>query len=121
MKFWAIPSWNGDFRIEPDLDDADRSILSVTKPTLAEIGVLERFEKKAVAAGWTEAAKLSEREKTVLVAPVETVGAALLKVLGLSKRKGILTAFAFAKGQVKTTEIVNEDALPKWARARREE
>lgn len=121
MKFWAIPSWSGDFRIEPDPDDAGRSILSVTKPTVAETEALKRFEKKAVAAGWTEAAKIHEREKTVLVAPVEVVGAAMMKVLGLSRRKGILTAFAFADGKVKTTEIVDEAELPKWARVQREE
>lgn len=50
MKRWYFPSWSGDFRLEAD--GVDQCILTVVKPTPAELDKLDAFLKVARKKDW---------------------------------------------------------------------
>ena len=112
--FLAFPSFSGDFRLSPDKEaPTERCVLTVKDPTPGEVETLKRFEKAAVKKGWTDLARLHERESTVLVAPYQEAGGVLLKILGLDSRGSIL-AIAFENGKPKVEELIDPESLPAW-------
>ena len=113
MKFWAIPSWNGDIRFTPNGDES--TLVSVVKPTLVETEAMKRFNKIAIKKGWTEVTNMHEKESIAVAAGFQLVGNEFLKLMKM-KRKGVLTAVAFEGGKVQVTEVVDDDKLPVWAR-----
>lgn len=111
---WFIPSWNGDFRFEPNGEGASK--LVVEKPTPLELEALTRWLKVAAKEKWVEnkATKASDIKDSLSVnAPVPTAAAAMAKILN-HKRAGVITAFRFADGKIEVTEAI--DDLPRWAR-----
>lgn len=111
---YYIPSFCGDFRIEPDPEaPAERTRLSVVTPTALERVALQKLETLFVKRGWTEASKLADRESTVLVAPMATVAASAAKLLGASV-SGSLTALRMGDGKVSVQQDLEGDQLASW-------
>lgn len=107
---WFIPSWNGDFRLEPSTDDKDKTSVRVFKPTVAESRIIGDLGAKAVEEGWLEKAVLDValdrkigdgwEDIFTLAAPLEKVGPVMAKIV----RPGpaVLTAMAFKDGKIET-------------------
>jgi len=102
MSWWAIPSWNGDFRLNATGDDTCE--LVVTDPTPHERDVLGRFLARAKKKKWTTTGELGDdRQQTIaLAAPVEDVGAVLVKLAKPADRT--LTAVKFEDGKLEIAE-----------------
>ena len=119
MRFWAIPSWAGDFRFE-EKDGA--LLLTVKDPTAGEQEALRRWTKVAEKRGWVTAASAGTLRQGISVEmrlePDVTLADAAAEMARLLnyKRAGVITAFAFADGQVRVTEALGAEKLPKWAR-----
>jgi hypothetical protein len=105
VKFWAIPSWNGDFRLTPG-DDAATSKLLIMAPTPHEMQLLAAFMTAARKKKWTKE-KLSEDDALdtrtiVLDAPLAKVGPVLVKITKPADRT--LTAVSFKDGKLEVAE-----------------
>ena len=122
MRYWAIPSFSGDFRFESK-DEGKSCSLVVEKPTAAEAEALSRWSKKALKAGWLKEAQAEmlnqggSQELYLAGVPLTDAAAEMAKLLHY-KRAGVITAFAFADGTVKVTEALGADQLPKWAKGK---
>jgi hypothetical protein len=113
---WHIPSWNGDFRFEECSEGTVR--LAVERPTPAELEAIRRWAAIAKRKGWLP--KDFELDPLAPYAPIEgieapltDVAAPMAKLLGHGK-VGQITALAFEGGKVKVTEVIGEEALPRW-------
>jgi hypothetical protein len=107
MKRWFFPSWSGDFRLE---EDGDKSILTVIKPTPAEIDKLDIFLEKAREKKWVRQhiGFIPDGEiKIEVAASVQDAG----KMFIGEKPKGKLTAIRSEDGKV--TAIWDEKGLDK--------
>ena len=51
---WFIPSFSGDFRLDPIDGQPDRSVLTILKPTLGEAEILQKFFAYARKKAWTD-------------------------------------------------------------------
>jgi hypothetical protein len=105
VRFWAIPAWNGDFRLTPGDDEATSKLL-VMAPTPHEMQLLATFMKMARKKKWTKET-LSEDDAIdtrtiVLGAPLSKVGPVLVKITKPAHRT--LTAVAFKNGQLEVAE-----------------
>ena len=105
MKWWAIPAWNGDFRLTPG-DDDQTSKLLVMAPTPHEMQLLAAFMKMARKKKWTRE-RLSEDDaidtRTIILgAPLSKVGPVLVKITKPTDRT--LTAVSFKNGQLEVAE-----------------
>ena len=105
MRWWAIPAWNGDFRLTPGDDDATSKLL-VMAPTPHEMQLLAAFMTVARKKKWTKE-KLAEDDAIdtrtiVLGAPLDKVGPALVKIAKPADRT--LTAVSFKDGKLEVAE-----------------
>ena len=105
---WYIPSWNGDLRLEPS-EDGKLTKLTIVKPTLAEIAVVNDMgkafeEKKWLSAPWETVVKKRFFCTTTIIinAPLEEVGLVATPIMRPGKQ--VLTAIRFKGGNV---EVVN--------------
>ncbi|MFI5296561.1 MAG: hypothetical protein ACHREM_00565 [Polyangiales bacterium] len=115
---WYIPSWNGDFRVVADDGNAERSVLEVVNPTLAERATLDKALAEMKKRGWVgDGAALDKPKLTSFLkrvtgrakkewsfsidASVERVGAVLAEIA----RPGpaVLTAVHYCDGRIVTT------------------
>lgn len=108
---WYMPSFSGDFRLEPLEGNADHSVLIIHKPTLAEVGHLRRFFERARKKSWTSFAmpkvddsayRAMDQQRVELHAPVSKAGAELVKIV--RPKKATLTGITFKDGHVQVTE-----------------
>jgi hypothetical protein len=102
---WYIPSWNGDFRLEPEGDA--QTLLSVHRTTAAEEELLRRFHEAFLKEGWiTKKVKafavgmLGGQKSYVIDAPLEKVGPLVVAIL--KPGPAVLTAVRFEDGSVIT-------------------
>lgn len=78
LKFWFVPVWSGDFRLEKS---GDNSVLSVEDPTDADRRLLAPFLRTAVEMGWLDALpniSLFGRTEVPLRGTVEELGPLLV-------------------------------------------
>lgn len=97
MNRWFFPSWSGDFRLEADGDKG--SVLTVIKPTPAELDKLDAFLSEARKKKWVKqhVGFVPDGEITIKVAAsVQDAGRILLG----KKTKGKLTAVRSDDGKV---------------------
>lgn len=111
MKWWAFPSWNGDFRLVAG--DNQTSQLLIMQPTLHETQLLREFLIAANRKGWTrETLRENEIVTTrtiVLTAPLAKTGPALMRKVKPKDRT--LTAVAFKNGHLEVAETASLTAL----------
>lgn len=129
---WFIPSWNGDFRIEPGADDKDTTTVRVFKPTLGESKIIGAIGAQAVVEGWLSKEMLDEaldrklgeewEDLFVLTAPLEKVGPVVSKII--RPGSAVVTAIVFKDGRVETSseglaelQEMAEEAAEKGAKA----
>jgi hypothetical protein len=104
MKWWAIPSWNGDFRLVAG-DEAGTSKLLLMQPTPHERQLIEAFMRAARKKKWTKEVlgdATIDTATIVLDAPLEKTGPALVKVTKPTDRT--LTAITFKDGRLEVAE-----------------
>lgn len=105
MKWWALPAWNGDFRLTPG-EDAVTSKLLIMAPTPYEMQILARFMTVARKKKWTKEQLAKDdaidTRTIVLGAPLATVGQALIKIAKPADRT--LTAVSFNDGRLEVAE-----------------
>lgn len=112
---WFIPSWNGDLRLEPDPKDASLTVLSIVKPTPAEVNTVNELGKTFAALGWldgweTVVKRRFMRERHFVVkAPLEKVGPIASSIM--RPGKAVLTAIRFRDGAVETVSGQDLPAL----------
>lgn len=104
---WFYPSWNGDFRIEPD---GDGTVLIMVQPTTYELTLLDRAAVLFREKGWWKGEKLWNKDKkwfgkartqrVNLTASMTEVGPELTSLLKGGEQT--VTAIAFADGRVET-------------------
>lgn len=119
MRFF-IPSFNGDVRFEPR--EGGGCTLVTADLTHLERQVIAKWAKDALKCAWItpeQAAALAEPALTALKldldAPLGDAAYAMARLLSF-KAQGVLTAFSFANGEIKATELVEPSKLPRWAR-----
>lgn len=117
---WYVPSWNGDLRLEPDPKDPQCTILSIVKPTAAEIVTVNEIGKAFEALGWLEGPwavvekKWFRKTTTIpVLAPLEKVGPIASAIMRPGKQ--VLTAVRFRDGQVETVSGQEPEALAQLA------
>lgn len=67
MRAWFIPCWSGDFRLEPDPNNAEGCLLTVDDPSALDRERLAPFLVEARARGWMDAAAgIAPSGRTVL-------------------------------------------------------
>jgi hypothetical protein len=105
---WYIPSFGGDFRLEPS-EDAGKCMLVIQRPTLGEIGILKKFLAKARKNAWTSddlpktdggTYRAINTHLIELATTVAKAGAALVKMTRPKDRT--LTAVKFENGRLET-------------------
>lgn len=113
---WYIPSWNGDLRLEPHAEHADRTVLSIVKPTPSEILTVNEMGKTFEAMGWLKepwelvVKKRFGRDKTIEIqAPLEKVGPIASALMRPGKQ--VLTAVRFSGGLVEVVSGQDPQAL----------
>lgn len=112
---WFIPSWNGDLRLEPDPKDPKLTILSIVKPTPAEVVTVNELGKIFHGMGWLPSWEIYEkkrfqREKRFTVnAPLEKVGPIATSIM--RPGNAVLTAIRFKDGVVETVSGKDLPAL----------
>ena len=118
MRAWYTPSWNGDWRLEPEPDDPTRTRLTVEKPTPSELAQLGLIADELVRLKWlsaSEGSKLTRRgafwrrgSHVTLTVPLTTVGPVITSIL----RPGaaVLTAVRFKDGRVEVSETSRPQA-----------
>lgn len=116
MKWWAIPSWNGDFRLVAG-DDGKTSKLLVMQPTPHELQLLAQFMTAARKKKWTKET-LTEHDvidtRTIeLKVPLSKAGPALVKVAKPADRT--LTAVSFKNGKLEVAETNMVETLAEKA------
>lgn len=110
LNRWSHPSWNGDFRIEADGDEASKLVVDDATP--AEKDTLGKFLKKARKKGWVdEAVGISPEGRTTLCLPVPVAESGKLLLARRAPRKGILTAVKSVKGELEIVLGDNADKL----------
>lgn len=112
MSFpWYIPSWNGDYRLEP-ADDGKSCVLIVVDPTPAEKETVVRFLSYARERKWTTRKRLGTRGKETKVPLKATVteAAPVLIDSGAALKIGALTVLRFSSGEMTAEENPEEIA-----------
>lgn len=107
MKFWAVPTFHGDLRLEPDEDAPKKQTkLSIVKPTPDEKKQVIALSALLLDRGWIkEPLKDIEGDKTwsaTIDAPLEDVGPVFVNAL----RPGpaVMTAVRFKDGHIEVCE-----------------
>jgi hypothetical protein len=110
MKFWAIPSWNGDFRLTPKPDDDNKTLLSVTEPTPDELRIVNEIGIEALKQGWLKSWETQElpgsyrkdrQAEFELGASIAVVGPVVSKIV--KPGPAVLSAVLFKDGRMETT------------------
>lgn len=122
---WFIPSWNGDFRLEP-VKNKEQTRLVIQDPTVHETELLHRFLKscRRGARKWIPKGEEVQRDNgpyrtnetttIVLDAPISKVGPVLV---GITKPKDrTITALKFSNGAMEVAETLDEKGLEKLAK-----
>jgi len=124
-----IPSWNGDWRLEPHAEDPERkTTLRIAKPTAGERRQLREMQKAFIDRGWLgdadkafpEAKSIWTRRVTIN-APLSDVGPVVIPIA--KPGKNVLTAVRFRDGHVEVVEAAEMKAepLPEKKRASKSE
>jgi len=80
MKFWFVPCWSGDFRLEVDKKDKDRCVLTVENPTDADRERLRPFLTAARRRKWIsseDGLSTTGKSEIPVKAPMHVAGALL--------------------------------------------
>jgi hypothetical protein len=105
VKFWAVPSWNGDFRLVAG-DEANTSKLLVMQPTPHELQLLNSFLSKAHKKKWTSELltddDVNDTRTILLKAPIAKTGPLLVRATKPADRT--LTAVSFKDGRLEVAE-----------------
>ena len=126
IERWNIPHWSGDFKLEAD---GEKTVLTVTDPTAAEIKQLADVLTQAKKKGWVPLlVGLQETGTSSLdiKAPITEVGLLVLDK-GLKINKGALTVVGVSGGEVtaldgtgaSVIEAVNADDAEKAVTTKR--
>ncbi|MCK5642162.1 MAG: hypothetical protein KAJ19_15260, partial [Gammaproteobacteria bacterium] len=104
---WYIPSWNGDIRFQMDLNDPERTLVTIIQPTPGEIAKLRKLTEAFKEKEWITRALWnsggSMKEQVVYVnAPILDVAPYL--VASYKPGKAVLTALKYEDGEVKAVE-----------------
>src|SRR5208282_5934547 len=108
IRAWYSPSWNGDWRLEADPDDDERTRLTVIRPTPFELRQLSGLAKVFLDKGWIRpdrAERLKARPKGILGRGQVTLSASLEDVgpvvtSAIHTGPAVLTAVSFKNGLV---------------------
>ncbi len=104
---WYIPTWNGDIRFQMDLNDPNRTLITVIQPTPGEIEKLRKLtaafkEKEWITrALWSSGGSMKEQVAYV-DAPILDVAPFL--VASYKPGKAVLTALKYDDGTVEAIE-----------------
>ncbi len=105
MRWWAIPSFNGDFRLTAG-DDDQTSKLLVMAPTPHELQLLNGFLSSARKKKWTTELltedDVNDTRTILLKAPLAKTGPLLVKATKPADRT--LTAVSFKDGRLEVAE-----------------
>ncbi len=109
MKTWYCPSWNGDWRLEAE---GSHTLLSIVKPTPAELAQLASFAKPFDEKGWItqdDKKRLIDHELTTfgrgsvkINAPLTEVGPIVTSIV--QPGPAVLTAVRFKDGHIEVSE-----------------
>jgi hypothetical protein len=122
---WYLPSWNGDFRLEPNAEDGSETDLIIQSPTAAEAELLHAFLKdcRRGRRQWIARGEKIESDRgpyrtnatrtITLRAEIGMVVPVLVK--RLKPRQATLSAVTFKGGNVEVAESANEEELEKLA------
>ncbi len=112
---WYFPSWNGDFRLEPDRLNPRTTVLSMVRPTAHEQKVLKGLEVVFREKGWWSGDEpLYTPQKRETAMTVATIYAPLAEIGPVIARhvkpgKSTLTALRFEDGKVLAIEGVDSE------------
>ena len=105
MKWWAIPSWNGDFRLVAGENEGTSKLL-IMAPTPHEVKLLNSFLSKAHKKKWTSDLlsddDINETRTIILKAPLTKTGPLLVRATKPADRT--LTAVSFTDGRLEVAE-----------------
>lgn len=115
MKFF-LPSWNGDFRLEPHAIDVNASVLTMVNPTPQELVVVGAFLTEAKKKKWWDGAPPKKGQPYAGPTSPITVNGPLAKTSKVMVRVArpadrTLTAVKFASGKMEVVEGAGVEAL----------
>lgn len=103
MKRWFIPSWNGDFRLEPSKNDPKKTILTVVDPTEEEKIAVAAIRGILIDRGWLkQAITETPTAETTINASLEEVGPVV--VAALRPGPAVITAVRLSNGEIEVCE-----------------
>lgn len=116
---WYMPSWNGDFRLEPIESTyrergSDKCQLVIQEPTVDEQRILQKFLTHAIKQGWSEREEMRlQGEDLRDVVPLScSMADAGKKLVALTKpRESTITAFRYENGRVEVAEQGDAKAI----------
>jgi hypothetical protein len=118
LQVFYIPSWNGDWRLEPDKNDPEkRTTLAIVRPTAAERVQLRTMQQKFDERGWLdkEDRKFPEivarwTKRITIRAPLSEVGPLVIPIV--KPGRNVLTAIRSGSGQVEVVEGSDPETTP---------
>lgn len=112
MRAWFVPSWHGDVRLIPNVDDAKKTTMVIFEPTEAEKIAIGAIGGIMVDRGWIDkpitevlpAEPYRDQQTTEIIinAPLEEVGPVV--VAALKPGPAVLTAVMLKDGKVEVCE-----------------
>jgi hypothetical protein len=119
MRAWFIPSWNGDWRLQPDPEAPElRTILTVSRPTATERKQLAQLQEAFVQRDWlAEQDKVFADRKSLwtkritIKAPLSDIGPIVIPIV--KPGRNVLTAVRSKDGKVEVVE--GQDMKPRSA------
>ena len=110
MRAHYIPSWNGDWRLVPDVKDPEkRTTLAVVRPTSTERKQLRAMQKTFTERGWLDDADRDFPEvhaiwtkRITIKAPIHEVGPVVIPIA--KPGRNVLTAIRSRDGHVEVVE-----------------
>lgn len=112
LKFWFVPCWCGDFRLEAAGKDGKGALLTVEEPTERDRELLAPFLVTAKERGWVRrmpTIKLIGKTVVRLSVPVEEAGPVL--VTKVHPGEAVWTAVRFSKSGIELTDGTGEKLL----------
>lgn len=106
---WFIPSWNGDFRLEPD---GERTKLVLHHPTAEETALVNKFLAAAAKKKWLakdQSVEITKSATILLEAALSKAGPALTRML--KPKEKTITAVRFKGGNVEVEEHVKDGVM----------
>jgi hypothetical protein len=118
LRVHYIPSWNGDWRLEPDKGDPEkRTTLAIVRPTSDERQQLSAMQVEFDKRGWLadEDRKFPEIEafwtkRITIKAPLSEVGPVVIPIV--KPGRNVVTAVRFKNGHVEVVEGSGTDPTP---------